>query len=132
MHFRIQGDELPGNVLDALGAVANKGRLRVKDVEYRPEEHLVMFLFRRFAIVGRSMLTGAVHSDCSTPCRVTIRKVTMCKMEDIGQCAEITMLFGIGYKDDEFFLSSAEESRGTTCYQLSCAVSGIDIEMKDE
>ena len=132
MRFRIQADELPINVLEAIGAIANKGLLKTKEVMYRSEDQLVTFLFQRFPIVGKSMLTGTSHSDRSVLCRVTIRHVSTCRIEDTGECEQVTILFGIGFKRKEAFLSSAEESGGTTCFSLICTVTGIDLEMVDE
>ncbi len=131
MKLRIQADELPITVLEAIGATANRGLLRVKDVVYRPEQQLVTFLFRRFPIVGKSIFTGTSHSEIPIPCRVTIRNVAACKIEDAAYCDEITILFGISFRSGEVFLSSAEESRGQACYALNCTVMGIDLEMSD-
>ncbi len=132
MNLRIQADELPDSVLQALGGIANKGRLQVGNVMWSPEERLVTFIFNRFPIAGKSVFTHPVHSESSIPCHATIRNVTGIKIEDTGQCEEITILFGLDFKKNEISLSSAEESRGVTCYQLSCSISGIDIEMIDE
>jgi hypothetical protein len=132
MKYRIKADELPETVLEPLGAIANKGQLRVQDVEYRPQEQLVTFPFHRFPIVGKSTFSGVRHAKRSVPCRATIRNVSACEIEDTQQCKEITIIFGIGFRGKEVFFSSAEESSGTTCYTLSCTVSAIDIEMHDE
>ena len=132
MKYRLKANDLPKNVLEAFGAIANKGLLRVKYVEYRPQEQLVTFPFQRFPIVGKSMFSATRHSNSSVPCRATIRNVSACKIEDTRECEEITIIFGIGFKGNEIFLCSVEENHGTTCYTLSCIVPEIDIEMNDE
>jgi hypothetical protein len=132
MKLRIQGNDLPNTLLEAVGAIANKGLLRLQDVMYQEREGVVTFRFQRFPIAGKSVLLGTRHSDTPITSRVTIRNVSSCRIEDTGQCEEITILFGISFKDNEIFLSSAEESSGATCYTLKCSVSGIDIEIVDE
>jgi hypothetical protein len=131
MRLRIQADELPVTVLEAIGATANRGLLLVKEVVYRPEEQFVTFLFQRFPIVGKSIFTGTNHSKNPIPCRVTIRNVSACRIEDSADRDQITILFGIGFRSGEVFFSSAEESHGRTCYALSCTVTAVDLEMRD-
>ena len=132
MKARIKADELPENVLEALGAIANKGRLRVQDVEYRPQQQLVTFPFQRLPITGKTIWSGTRHSARPVCCRVTIRGVTACEIEDTRQCEEIMILFGIALRGGKVSLYSAEEVSGKTCYALRCSVSGIDIELTDE
>ena len=132
MKVRIQANELPNAVQKALGAIANKGLLRPQDVIYQEDERQVTFRFRRFPILRKSMLSRTRQSASLIPSRITIRNVSACRIEDTETCEEITILFGIGMKGDEIFLSSAEERSGTTCYMLRCTVSEIDVEIHDE
>jgi hypothetical protein len=132
MKLRIQGNNLPNTLLEAVGALANKGMLRPQDAMYQEREGVVTFRFQRFPITGKSVLSGTRHSHIPIISKVTIRNMLSCVIEDTAKCDEITILFGIGFKDNEIFLSSAEESSGATCYILKCSVSGIDIEIVDE
>ncbi len=132
MKLRIQGHEIPNTLMEAIGAMANKGLLRPQDVTYQEEEGLVIFRFRRFPILRKAVFTGTRHSDTPISCRVTIHNVLSCIIKDSGNCQEITILFGISFKGNAVLLSSAEENRGTHCYTLECTVSEIDIEIADE
>lgn len=132
MQARIKADELPETVLEAFGAIANHGRLRVREVEYRAQQQLVTFPMQRFAITGTSFWSGTRHSADPVACRVTIRGVTACEIKNTGDCEEIEIIFGIAFPGGEVYLCSAQESRGKTCYALRCRVSGIDIELHDE
>ncbi|MEN6318373.1 MAG: hypothetical protein ABFD82_06415 [Syntrophaceae bacterium] len=132
MKLRIQGNNLPNTLLEAVGALANKGLLRQQDAIYQEREGIVTFRFQRLPIAGKSVLSGTQHSDIPIISKITIRNVLSCGIEDTGQCEVITILFGISFKDNEIFLSSAEERSGVTCYNLKCSVSGIDIEIVDE
>ncbi len=98
MNFRIQADELPETILEAIGALANKASLHIQDVEHNPEEQLVRFPIQRFPITGRSTFAGTCHAKQPVPSKVTIRHVADCKIEDDQQCETITIIFGLGFK----------------------------------
>ncbi len=132
MKLRIQGRDLPTTVMEAIGAIANKGLLRPQDGAYEEKERVVAFRFQRFPVVGKALFSGTRHSEVPITSRATIRNVLSCIIEDSGVCQEITILFGISFKENTVLLSSAEENRGTTCFTLECTVSEIDIEMIDE
>jgi hypothetical protein len=131
MNIRIQADDLPETVFESIGAILNKGLLRVQDVAHRPTEQLVTFPLQRFPIVGKSVLTGSRHSETPVACTVAIRNVSHFKIEDSKKCQTITILFGLGRKGDELFITSAEEDRGQTCFTMTCTVSKLDMEIKD-
>ncbi len=132
MRLRIQGPELPNTLMEAIGAIANYGLLRPQDVTYDEKDGVVTFRFQRFPILRKALFSGTRHSETPIASRATIRNVLSCIIKDSGRCQEITILFGIRLEGHAVLLSSAEENRGTTCYNLECTVSEIDMEMTDE
>jgi len=132
MKLRIQGNQISDTVVDAVGSITNKGLFRPRDVIYVEQEKFVMFRFQRFPIIGKGLFSDARQADHSVPSTLTIRNVLSCKIENTGQCNEISILFGMKIKDNEVFLSSAEESHGITCYSLHCEILAVDVEIADE
>lgn len=132
MKLRIQGPELPNTLMEAIGAIANKGLLRPQDVAYDEKKGVVTFRFQRFPILRKALFSGTRQSETPIASRATIRNVLSCIIKNSGHCQEITILFGISFKGNAVLLSSAEENRGTNCYNLECNVSEIDIEIADE
>ena len=132
MNCRIKGDNLPESVLQSFGAIANKGILRIDQLEYRPEKHIITFPFVRFDIEGKSVFSGTRHKNEPTNCNLTIRNVTDCEISNTCELREITILFGLSFKEGDIYLSSAEENKGTPCFELTCKVSEIDIEINDK
>ena len=132
MNCRIKGDNLPEPVLESFGAIANKGILRIDQLEYRPEKQIITFPFVRFDIEGKSVLSGTRHKKEPINCNLTIRNVTDYEISDTRELREITILFGLSFKKGDIFLSSAEENKGTPCFELTCKVSEIDIEINDK
>ena len=131
MNLRIQTHELPVTVVKAVGLMANHGRLRVAEVQYDPKEKTVCFPLERFPITGKSIFIR--HAKTPVRCCVTFRNVTECKIEDRTDGMEIVdLIFGFTLRQDEIYLCSSAEDRGTPCYQMTCRVSSLDIEITDE
>ena len=132
MNCRIKGENLPEFVLESFGAIANKGILRVNQLKYRPEKHIITFPFVRFDIMGKSAFSGTRHKNEPIHCNLTIRNVTDCIISDTRELEEITILFGLSFKEGDIYLRSAEEYKGTPCFECTCKVSEIDIEINDK
>jgi len=134
MNFRIQADDLPVTVLEAVGLVANHARLRVADVENDPGERTVSFPLERYSITGRSLFAQTRHAKTPVRCRVTFRNVIDCEIQDRTEgkgLSTVHLLFGFKIEKSEIYLCSAAEHEGRPCYELSCRVSGLDIEFVD-
>lgn len=133
MNLRIQTHELPVTLLKVVGLMANHGKLRIAEVQYDPKEKTVCFPLERFPITGKSILTVTRHAKTPVRCRVTFRNVTECKIEDRTDGMEIVdLIFGLTLRQDEIYLCSSAEDRGTPCYEMTCRVSSLDIEIRDE
>jgi hypothetical protein len=133
MNFRIQADELPVTVLEAVGFLANHALLRVADVSHDPAAGTLSFPLARFPITGKSPFTVTKHARTPVRCRVTFRNVTACKIEDRTEGMEtIDLIFGFKIDRKEIYFCSSGEDRGTHCYELTCQISSLDIEIKDE
>ncbi len=132
MNCRIKGDHLPEFVLESFGTIANKGILRIDQLEYRQGKHIITFPFVRFDIIGKSVFSGTRHKNEPILCNLTIRNVTDCKISDTRELEEVTILLGLGFKEGDIYLSSAEENKGAPCFELTCKVSEIDIEINDK
>ena len=44
----------------------------------------------------------------------------------------VELIFGFKIEGNEIYLCSAAEDRGVPCFEMTCRVSAIDIEIKDE
>ncbi len=133
MNLRVKLHEFPETLLEAAGSIANHARLRVGDVRYNSCDHTVSFPLLRFPIVGKSLLRVTRHAKDRVDCRVTIRNVIECRIENHTEGLEtIQLIFGLKIQKGEVFLSSAEEDRGIPCYTLSCRISELDIEIQDD
>ncbi len=132
MNCRIKGDNLSEFVLESFGTIANKGILRVDQLEYRPEKHIITFPFVRLDIEGKSVFSGTRQKNEPIHCNLTIRNVIDCAISDTCELEEVTILFGLSFKEGDIYLSSAEENKRTPCFELTCEVSEIDIEINDK
>jgi hypothetical protein len=132
MNFRITGDNLPVFVIESFGAIANKSLLRVDKLKYLPKKNKITIPFVRFDIIEKSFFSGIRHKKEPIHCNLTIRNVTDCEITNTDELKEITILFGLGFKEGNIFLSSAEENKGNPCFELTCKVSEIDIEYNDK
>jgi len=133
MNFRIQADELPVTVLEAVGFMANHGILRVADVKHDAAAHTVSFPLDRLPITGKSLFAVTRHAKKPVRCCVTFRNVTACRIEDRTEGMEtIDLIFGFKIAGNEIYFCSSAEDRGRHCYEVTCQVSSLDIEIKDE
>ncbi|MBI5805302.1 hypothetical protein HZA73_04570 [candidate division TA06 bacterium] len=133
MNFKIQADELPITVQEAVGFIANHAVLRVADVKYDPVDRTVSFPLDRFPIKGKSIFTGTRHTKNAVRCHVRFRNVIECDINHKDQEMEIVQLiFGFKITQNEIYLCSAEENQGLPCFQLRCQVNSLDIEIKDD
>lgn len=135
MRFRIQADDVPFTVLEAVGLMANHARLRPAEVEHNPGDRTVSFPLERYSITGKSLFAQTRHARTPVRCRVTFRNVFDCEVEDRTEGKELEtvhLLFGFKIERSEIYLCSAAEHRGHPCYELTCRVSGLDMEVVDE
>lgn len=133
MNLRIQADELPVTVLEAVGFMANHGVLRVADVKHDPTERTVSFPLDRLPITGKALFAVTRHARKPVPCRVTLRNITACRIEDRTEGMEtVELIFGFKIERNKIYFCSSAEYRGTHCYEVTCEVSSLDIEIKDE
>jgi len=133
MNFRIQADELPVTVLEAVGFMANHGILRVADLKHDAAAQTVSFPLDRFPITGKSLFAVTRHARNPVRSRITFRNVTACRIEDrTERMGTIELIFGFKLERNEIYFCSSAEDCGTHCYEVTCQVSSLDIEIKDE
>ena len=135
MRIHIAGSKVPEKILGALAEATNHATLLHRQVTFDGSAGVVSMPLLRFPVRKRRPLLGDV-SDVARPIRtvVTVRNVVACDIDDFTDDdldGRVELLFGVTVEGATVFASSAEESRGTTCYQISMTVSELDIEVAD-
>lgn len=132
MNLRVQGSDLPEGILKEVGSLLGRAILHPSEVNYLTTTGTVSFLLERFPILERSFLGHPRQSKEPVPCRVTIRNVTDCQIDEKKQLQSICILFGVRFREKTIFFSSREKDGGEACYALTCRTSGIDIAIVDQ
>lgn len=128
------------NLLDEISILTNEARISIKEICYNPKERTVKIPLKRREIIGfkRKICNKnhkpIYHKSLETKSILIIHDVlsvdTRNNSEDL---AEFTVLFGIRFDSNlnNIYISSIEESRGITLYEMFILVDDINIEFHD-
>ncbi|MFC1529310.1 hypothetical protein ACFL6R_01205 [Gemmatimonadota bacterium] len=136
MHLHLRGENIPEALCEALAAITDNARLNPTGVAFDDISGSVQFPIERYPLIRQRRVRSNLH-DWSNPIQstLTVRRVVSCRIEDIttsGPEEPIHLLFGVRVRDDEIYLCSAEEDRGSTCFSVTIDITGVDIELNDD
>lgn len=140
MYIRIIGSSFTENVFKEILVITDRAKLFFREVKYDEREKIVFIPIRRLAVIGKRRFLGSrmpYKYDRGTKILtlVTIRNVEECRIANNIHDplkSEIMIMFGIGIRDKNIIISSAEEYQGTRGYSMILKVSELDIEMSDQ
>jgi hypothetical protein len=140
MYLRIIGNSFTENVLKEILVITDSARLFFREIKYDEAKRIIFLPIQRFGVIGKRRFFGSrmpYKYDRNTRIRtlVTIRNVEECKIQnnvDDLTKSEIIIMFGIGVRGRNIFLSSLEEYRGVKRYSMILKVSEVDIELNDQ
>jgi hypothetical protein len=118
-----------------IAIATDNAKIFITDISYMNEERSVYIPFRYIEIKNRKNeelydLFASKKMELKNSL-VIIKDVESLKI--INNCKdkvdEITLLFGINIKDNEIYLSSAEEYHGDVLFEMNIIVNNINIEI---
>ncbi|NIS82835.1 MAG: hypothetical protein GTO14_22145 [Anaerolineales bacterium] len=135
MRIHISVKDLPKAFFELLAAITDHARLRFRDVQYDESNQIVILPIQRYPLLKKRLFRGNLHDyDNPVASEIIVRNVVSCEVRDNLEdkdYEEVVLLFGLGVKDKEVFVSSVEEENGRTCYLAQMEVGEIDIEIRD-
>lgn len=139
MLLRCKGGPFTHNLKDEIEAITNRATLHSRDIEYDQNSRIVQIPITRFPITKKKKFLRKVTPYKQDKANgidslITIRNVKQFLPEEhlpSDYDDPVTLLFGIQVKEEEIYLSSAEEDRGTPLFQLTLEIEELDIEIKD-
>lgn len=140
MYMKIKGTKFAENVIDEISSMTDRALLNTREVIYDEKLRSVYLPITRYKINKQKGLLGLIipyKRDKSMKLKsgITINNVTACKIEnnfDDLNISEVTILFGLQIRDNEVYLSSAEERKGVTLYTLRATVADMELEIIDQ
>jgi hypothetical protein len=118
------------NLFDEVSLLTNKATLLIRKVEYNQKNGTLFLPIKRYGFIDSSNNFDYSKSMSSS---ITIRSISDCRIKNIcpSSINEVTLLFGIQFEKDGIYLSSAEESKGDTLYEISLKVEDFNFELID-
>ena len=138
MEIKVKASNYNLGIIHEIGFMLDKAQLQINEVYFDKIKQTVTLPLTRYEYLGRKkhfLLADTPIFDKSKgiKSKFIIYNVTSCNIEKQKDYPvnEITLLFGIHFKKNEIYFSSAEESLGDTMYSMSVIVSSINFELKD-
>jgi hypothetical protein len=136
MYLRVKRGPFTRNMFLEIETITDHSILPCDSVKYDPENKLVTMLIWRYPFkttkVGFLRFLGSRRDkSVEINSRVTIRNVEECLIEHNFGLLQVTLLFGVGVRGNNIFVTSAEESRGMIGFRVTMTVSELDLEIED-
>lgn len=139
MNFKIGGNDISENLKKKIQTLTNYAIIRLDRVIVDREHGTVEIEMERMQTSqtkGLERLFSHVNYDRKNRIKshLRIRNIIDISILDrsVNEENQCTVLFGLTIKDNELYISSAEETGGDPMYELSINVNEIDIELQDE
>jgi hypothetical protein len=135
MNLSINGDNVPGRLLEMISAITDHSILDISSVIHDESEREVRFKLTRFPLRKHRKVLGNLHDYAKRiPTLMIIRNVVSCEIEkhDIEYLdGTIKLMFGVSARKPEIMVSSAQESRGRVCFGMTIKIDAIDLQVID-
>lgn len=132
--------DLP-NLLDKLSMLTSKARISIEEICYNPKERTVKIPLKRKEIIGFKRRICDKYRKPIYQKGIEIKSILVIhdvlsvdtRNKSEGNFAEFTVLFGIMFDQNlnNIYISSTEESRGITLFEMFISVDDINIEFYD-
>jgi len=139
MKIKINLESIFKNTIKDIVAITDKAKVCIDKVRYIEKNKSIIIPIRRKKIIAfkkklfSSNKKPIYNSNTLIDSVITINNIDKYAIKNKckGKLTEITILFGIQINGKEIYLSSAEEDKGVTLYEIIMKANEIDIELND-